>query len=57
MKILGVTFSNNDSYGKNWDNKDKEIQEELEKWENKTGGYKTTISQRPDTNENEQDTC
>ena len=43
MKVLGVKFCNHDSYGKNWDEKDKEIKEELEKWENKSICYKTKI--------------
>ena len=43
MKVLGVTFCNNDSYSKNWDDKDKEIKEELDKWESKSSCFKTKI--------------
>ena len=43
MTVLGITFSNNNSYGKNWDEKDKSIKEELDKWENKSCCYKTKI--------------
>ena len=43
MKVLGVKFCNGDSYEKNWEEKDLEIKKELEKWENKSGCYKTRI--------------
>lgn len=45
MTVLGIKLSN-DCYGKKgkkWDDKNKEIKEELEKWENKSCCYKTKI--------------
>ena len=43
MTVLGITFSNNNSYEKNWNEKEKIIKEELDKWENKSCCYKTKI--------------
>lgn len=43
MTVLGVHFNNKDSYEKNWHDKDKEINEDLERWENKSCSYRTKI--------------
>ena len=43
MSILGIKFSRNDCYGENRNEKDKEIKEELDKWENKSCSYRAKI--------------
>ena len=43
MKILGVQISNKNCYEINWDGKEREIKEELQKWENKSNNCKIRI--------------
>ena len=44
LKVLGVYFSAVESYNKNWERKEIEIKNELNKWEKRACSYKTKIS-------------